>query len=731
LERYAGILSQEHPEADMARQISSPDLEGLERKIAERTAELEKANAALKAEIEERKQAEEALRQSEKLHRALFEKTEEGFILVEPIFDKEGNSDDYRMLQLNDAWERQTGLKASDLVGKRIREALPNVEPVWPATFAQVATTGNAKHFESHNADSGRWYSLHAFPYGTGQVGVVFKDITARKLAEETLDITDIKTAQEALAKSRDELELRVKERTTELEESRERFRTLAELLPETIYEFDVNGKYTYANPQGLETFGLTPDVIDRGLYLRDLMPEAEYAKAIVNIEKTLKGQMRQGSEYLFKRKDGSLFPGFVHINPVERDGKTVGFRGVLVDLTDARKAEKERLQLEEQLAQAHKMEAIGTLAGGIAHDFNNMLAVILGNAEIALDDIGNEGPRKHIQAIVKASMRSRQLVKQILTFSRRMVNEGRVVQVAPLLKETCELLRASLPSTIRIDSSIRTEPEAAIFGNPSEFEQIVLNLANNAAYAMREKGGQLSIELSSLAIAADAEKRNLRPGSYLKLTMKDTGTGMTPEVQARIFEPFFTTKPLGQAAGMGLSVVYGIVEASKGVIEVESTIGTGSAFNVLLPEHHIAAKEEQEQTFVPTGGKHILFVDDEPDIVEMVEKSLESIGYRVTSFTDPSQALDVFTRNPSAFDLIMTDQTMPNLTGVGLSKKVLTIRQDMPIILCTGYSEIVSPEKARELGIREYVMKPITRKQVGEAISRALQQEQGVKQVL
>jgi C4-dicarboxylate-specific signal transduction histidine kinase len=249
-----------------------------------------------------------------------------------------------------------------------------------------------------------------------------------------------------------------------------------------------------------------------------------------------------------------------------------------------------ERERLEEQLRHAHKMEAIGTLAGGIAHDFNNMLAIIIGNAELALEDVGEEGPRQNINQILSASMRSSELVKKILTFGRKQANQGRVVRIVPVIQDIYEFLRASIPTTVRMRLDIGVGADTAAFLEPSELQQVMINLANNAAYAMRKHGGDLAIGLSSAVLGAESlMEKTMRPGRYVKLTVRDTGTGISPDVQRRMFEPFFTTKPQGEGTGMGLSVAYGIVKSRNGMIEVESEIGKGSTFTVLLPQQECA----------------------------------------------------------------------------------------------------------------------------------------------
>ena len=406
-------------------------------------------------------------------------------------------------------------------------------------------------------------------------------------------------------------------------------------------------------------------------------------------------------------------------MSPVfDSKGNIVNYISIIRDMT-------QELKLEEQLRQSQKMEAIGTLAGGIAHDFNNMLAVIMGNAELALDDLEAEGgPWHNMEQILQASQRARELVKQILTFSRKSEREKKPVDLMLLMKETYRMLRASLPTTIDMSLEITTKA-GAILADPSQIQQVIMNLATNAAYAMRENGGMLTMALSDIAFTADSFRPDpeMRPGRYLQLTVKDTGTGIAEEVRKRMFEPFFTTKEAGQGTGMGLAVAYGIVRNHGGAITVRSAVGEGSTFVVYLPAETraIDPQEEDEIVALPTGQEHILFVDDEPAVVETTVRMLHRLGYRVTSVANGTEAWDLFLRDPSLFDLIITDQTMPGTTGSLLAGKMLHVRPDLPIILITGYSEVISEELAKEIGIREFIMKPLVKKELAETVRRVL----------
>ena len=322
------------------------------------------------------------------------------------------------------------------------------------------------------------------------------------------------------------------------------------------------------------------------------------------------------------------------------------------------------------------------------------------------------------LYAIFKAGKRGRDLVKQILTFTRKNEQQKKNQHLGPLIEESFKLLRASIPSNIEMKLNLKTKSDSARVNAP-QFQQVILNLCTNAAYAMREKGGllELSLEDEILEDSSDA-----KPQKYLKLTVSDTGTGIDKEVKKRIFDPFFTTKGHGEGTGMGLAVVHGIVESHEGIITVQSEPGSGSTFTVLIPKARGKAVSESEPEYAPVGGEErILFVDDEDAVVEMTTVMLERLGYKVTSFTDPEVALNAFTETPHDFDLVITDQTMPQVTGVVLSQKMKTIRSDIPVLLCTGYSHMVSAEQAKAQGIDGYVMKPLDRRELAESIRKVL----------
>jgi signal transduction histidine kinase/ActR/RegA family two-component response regulator len=379
----------------------------------------------------------------------------------------------------------------------------------------------------------------------------------------------------------------------------------------------------------------------------------------------------------------------------------------------------------ERQMQQVLKLQAIGTLAGGIAHDFNNILFPIIGYTELTLDDVAEDSQsRKNLEEILKAANRAKELVQQILTFSRQNGRERKAIKVQVIVNEALKLLRASIPKTIDITAAM-DDGCNAIMGDPTQIHQVIMNLCTNAYQAMQENGGILEVGLDEVDIGyAEMIKRiGIKMGRHVHLWVKDNGIGMDAAVMARIFEPYYTTKEPGKGTGLGLSVIHGIVKSHSGFIEVESTPGKGSRFHIYLPTLEDAAEESEKQAGAPeTGGKgHILLVDDEETIVAMARQMLEKFGYEVTAFSSSMEALDAFKREPGRFDLLITDMTMPQLTGDQLAKQLLDIAPALPIILCTGYNEMITEDKALKLGIKKFVMKPIVRDEFAAAIRSVL----------
>ena len=385
---------------------------------------------------------------------------------------------------------------------------------------------------------------------------------------------------------------------------------------------------------------------------------------------------------------------------------------------------EGEKDYLETQLQQAQKMEAIGTLAGGIAHDFNNILGGIIGYAELAKMK-APEGSNiiAYLDKMIKSGDRAADLIKQILTLSRQHKQKQRPVQVRHIIKETLSLLRATLPTTIEIRQDLAKDA-GVVNADPTQMHQVIMNLATNAGHAMQKDGGVLEVTLANVELDdLSAEKHlDLDAGSYLRLTVSDTGYGMTSEIMERIFDPYFTTKDTGEGTGLGLSVAQGIIKAHGGTITVYSEMGKGTTFHVYLP---LILEEEREEKKsegpLPTGNERILFIDDEQVLVDIGGQILEQLGYEVVTKRSSVQALELFRAEPDRFDLVITDMTMPHMTGDKLAQELMKIRPKIPIILCTGHSGLVSEEKAEEIGIKAFVMKPLVMRNLAETVRKVL----------
>jgi len=394
------------------------------------------------------------------------------------------------------------------------------------------------------------------------------------------------------------------------------------------------------------------------------------------------------------------------------------------MDITERKKTEENLIFMEKQLRQAQKLEAIGTLAGGIAHDFNNILSAIMGYTEMTLVFlVKEEGKLKNnLQKILKASRRAADLVSQILTFSRQSEHEKQIIEIKPVIKEVIKLLRATLPSTVEIRHKIDVYSDK-ILGDPTQIHQILMNLSTNAAYAMKDKGGTLEIILTEIEITESTKTSDLLPGSYIKLTVKDTGKGIDQKDLDKIFDPFFTTKPQGEGTGLGLSVVHGIVKSYEGSIEVTSEPGEGSTFNIYLPSVEGGDKKKTtgDLKIPPSGKGHILIVDDEEDIVYLTNQLLLLLGYEVTGKTSSKEALETFQREPGKFTLIITDYTMPHMTGIDLAREVIKIKPDIPIVLCTGFNDSITLDRVSAFGIREILFKPVNLNILGETINNIL----------
>ena len=413
---------------------------------------------------------------------------------------------------------------------------------------------------------------------------------------------------------------------------------------------------------------------------------------------------------------------------PIENKDGTISKMSIYRDITDYLAAVSEKEKTKAQLLQAQKMESIGNLAGGIAHDFNNILSSVIGFTELALDDVQKGTPPEDcLQEIYSASKRARDLVKQILAFARQSDEKTGPIQPSKIMKEVLNFIRSTIPTTIEIQQAI--ESDSLIMGNPTQVHQMMMNLLTNAAFAMEENGGVLTVSLKDTVIEKRFGERDigLKDGHYVALSVSDTGTGIPPEIIDSIFDPYFTTKGPGQGTGMGLAMVHGIVESYSGKITVKSTYDKGTTIIIYLP---ITQKRKTQRSYenkqLPTGAERILFVDDEAPIAKMGARNLAGLGYSVTSRTSSLEALELFRAKPNKIDLVITDMTMPNMTGDKLAVELLKIRPDIPIILCTGYSKKISDETASEIGIKAIAYKPIVKADLAKMVRKVLDETKG-----
>ncbi len=438
------------------------------------------------------------------------------------------------------------------------------------------------------------------------------------------------------------------------------------------------------------------------------------------------KAKMEQRKQFYFRHclANGEIRDVEVYSGPIKVHGKELLY-SIVYDITDRKKAEEEKAALETQLLHAQKMESIGTLSGGIAHDFNNLLGIILGNAELAMDDMPEWHPAKfNLNEIRTASLRARDVVKQLLSFSRKTDPKQRPVKLVQIVEDALKILRSSIPTSVEIHQNIPNDTDDTILADSTQINQVMINLFTNAAHAMEDGGGVITIGIENMDLdhVSAYIYPDLSPGRYVKLTVSDTGTGIDHEIKDRIFDPYFTTKEVGKGTGIGLSVVHGIVKSHNGAILVDSQFKKGTTFSIFFPvaEETVVIEAEPDDEF-PTGNERILIVDDEKSMADIGRKRLERLGYEVEARTDPMEALELFRADPDQFDLVITDMTMPHITGDNLVKEILKIRPDMPTILCTGFSEKIDEEKAKKIGAREYIDKPFDRGKLSRLVRKVL----------
>jgi PAS domain S-box-containing protein len=528
------------------------------------------------------------------------------------------------------------------------------------------------------------------------------------------------RTAELAAANQSLQREISERQRTeAALRSSEEQYRHLVENINDVIYATDAQGVFTYLSPAVEAQSGYTPAELI-GHTFADYVYQEDRPRILNQFEKLLTGHL-EPSEYRMVTKAGAIRWIRSSSRCIYHGDQVVGVQGAYIDITEKR-------GLEEQLRQAHKMEALGTLAGGIAHDFNNILGIILGNAELALlNNPDGQPTRQLLEQIHQACMRAQTLVRQILSFSRKTPQELQLCHLGPIVQESLALLRTLIPTTIELRLDI-TATADVVLADPAQIHQVMINLVMNALQAMEDAGGVIEVSLVDLVLdEIAAQHHELKPGSYVQLTVRDTGGGIAPAIMGRIFDPYFTTKEVGKGTGMGLAVVHGIVTHHGGAISAQSVLGRGASFQVYLPVR------EAEPILAPpptvslaSGQERILFIDDEQALVSMGKAFLESLGYDVVIETSSREALALFIRQPDGFDLVITDMTMPEMTGERLAKELRRIRPDIPIILCTGFSHHLNEEEAKAIGIGAFLMKPFGLRELAETVWTVLEKQTG-----
>jgi len=632
-------------------------------------------------DITDRKQAEEALRESEERYRNVFENHTAVKFLIDP--------DTGRIIEANKAAVHYYGWSHEQLTEMTIYEINTlSLDDIKKEMKDAISSKKSYFEFRHRRADG----SIRDVEVYSSTI-----DLKGKKLLHSIIhDITERKTAEE------------------DLRESEEVFRLLFEKSSDAHLLIEGN-RYIDCNDAALRITGFADKSMLINLTPADLSPERQPdgERSSEKANRMIETAINQGIhrfEWVRRRKDGTERYLDVTLTLIPMKGRKL-LHTTWRDMTEQIRSRKEQEKLHYQLIQAQKMEAIGTLAGGIAHDFNNILTGIMGYTELYMDAV-RDRPKVYqgMEQVLKAAERAKDLVRQILTFSRKTEHEKKPVALAHIVDEVVRFMRASLPTTIEINPQISAISDI-IMGDPSQLHQVLVNLCTNAGYAMKDTGGVLYIGLDKAVIEADdlLHTPAIRHGRYLLLSVRDTGHGIPRESLERIFEPYFTTKEKGEGTGLGLAVVHGIVKDHGGEIRVYSEEGRGTDFNIYLPlmEHQTNKPRERMETILPGKGETILFVDDEQMVVDLNKSVLENLGYRVVTETDPVKAIEIFKEGCDTFDLVITDKTMPHLTGFDVARAVRNIRADMPVVLCSGFQEKGDMERLEKLGINRLMIKP------------------------
>ncbi|WP_304511305.1 PAS domain-containing sensor histidine kinase [Desulfopila sp. IMCC35008] len=665
--------------------ISSNQL--LEKKVKERTSDLQNSNDQLEKEMQEREQLELELRlKSEALENSL-----NGFDIVD---------ESARFVYVNKAYVDMWGYDdTQEILGTSL--AAHCQDPETPSQIiAELKKNGSCiKQFLAKRKDGSVFDVL--------MYARLAHDENGREIYPTTsIDVTERKKNENAI------------------KESEERFRALFEQAGGYCMILDPNTAdgipiIIDANKSACAAHGFTRDEF-LGRPVADI--DDEDGKRLV---KKHTAEIMTGEPFYVEnthiRKDGTTFPVAVNAQRIDMsDGRSL-ILTTEYDITEQRK-------LEEQLRQAHKMEAIGTLAGGIAHDFNNILASVIGFAELSLDFAEKDSElRDNLDEIYSAGNRAKELIKQILLFSRQSNDALETIKPKSIIIEALRLLRPTIPTTIEIQQSL--ESNANIHGNAIQIHQIMMNLCTNAVHAMEQEGGILKVELYQQKTSDLANKfRHPEAEEYLVLKVSDTGIGIAADKLGSIFEPYYTTKEQGKGTGLGLSMVYGIVQRHEGFVDVESRVGQGTAFTIYLPVSQAGDLHENNMTGeLKSGKERILFVDDEPQIAKLITRLLNGLGYNVTSVTNPVEAYELFRNDPSQFDLVISDVTMPKMPGHKLAQNIVKTRNDIPVILCTGYSDNIDQENIAEYRVSALMTKPLHKTELARIVRKVLDESPAI----
>jgi PAS domain S-box-containing protein len=546
-----------------------------------------------------------------------------------------------------------------------------------------------------------------------------------RELSHEKMQhiIHELRTHQIELELQNEDL----RQTQEELLVSQKKYTDLYDFAPVGYLTISDKGTIIKANLKAAEMFGVERSFLDKQ-NLTSLLSADQQSHHYLCRKRLLETKESQTCEKVIRKKDGSEID--VHCRCVIRsdiDGDLGQFRTVMTDISERKMAVKEKDRLEAEVRQSQKMQAIGTLAGGIAHDFNNLLYVISGNTELAMEDIPEWNPvHTNLEEIKSASLRAAGVVRQLLDYSHKSDQKLEPIGVVNVIKDALKFLRSTIPTTVDIRKHL-PDVDITIRADPIQINQVMMNLCINASQAMEDTGGIIEINVDNVSLTEESAGRyvDLSAGDYLKITVSDTGPGMALEIMDQIFHPYFSTKETGKGSGMGLSIVHGIVKNHEGAVSVESKLGKGTTFILLFPV--VAEKPEIETEIrgeISRGHETILFVDDEESITDMTQRMLERLGYTVETSLNPVKALDLFLSKPDAFDLVITDMTMPQMTGIRLFEKLREIRSDIPVIICTGHSSLINAESAKQRGAADYVMKPASWATIAKAIRKVLDKE-------